>query len=74
MFYEDSLRKCYFPTDFNIDAKVEEYIAEGAMKFDAFSRSLDIDYIEIMEIGRKDCKKFKVSPDCIMQLAFQVSF
>ncbi|KAJ9579432.1 hypothetical protein L9F63_024456 [Diploptera punctata] len=60
--------------DFNIDAKMKEFITQGTKKFDAFCNSLDVDYTEIMEFGRKDCKQFKVSPDCVMQLSFQVAF
>ncbi|PSN55812.1 hypothetical protein C0J52_02486 [Blattella germanica] len=57
--------------DFNIDEKAKDFIEQATKKFDSLCKSLDIDYVEYMEHGRKTCKKYKVSPDSVMQLSFQ---
>ena len=58
--------------EFKLDDKAKAYISQGKKNFDAFCSSLDLSYIEVMEYGRKDCRKFAVSPDSLMQLTFQV--
>lgn len=60
-----------FP-EFKLDDKAKAYISQGKKNFEAFCNSLDINYIEVPEYGRKDCRKFGVSPDSVMQLTFQV--
>jgi carnitine O-palmitoyltransferase 2 len=59
-------------TEFKVDDKAKVYISQGKKNYETFCKSLNISYIEVLNYGRKDCKKFKVSPDSIMQLAFQV--
>lgn len=58
--------------EFKLDDKAKAYISQGKKNFEAFCSSLDINYIEVLEYGRKDCRKFGVSPDSLMQLTFQV--
>lgn len=58
--------------EFKLDDKAKAYISQGKKNFEAFCNSLDINYIEVLEYGRKDCRKFAVSPDSLMQLTFQV--
>lgn len=58
--------------EFKLDDKAKAYISQGKKNFEAFCSSLDVSYIEVLEYGRKDCRKFAVSPDSVMQLAFQV--
>jgi hypothetical protein len=58
--------------EFKLDDKAKTYISQGKKNYDAFCSSLDINYIEVLEYGRKDCRKFGVSPDSLMQLTFQV--
>jgi carnitine O-palmitoyltransferase 2 len=61
-----------FLTEFVLDDKAKAYVSQGKKNYEAFCSSLNISYIEVLNHGRKDCKKFKVSPDSVMQLAFQV--
>jgi len=58
--------------EFILDDKAKAYISQGKKNFEALCSSLDINYIEVLEYGRKDCRKFAVSPDSLMQLTFQV--
>lgn len=60
--------------EFKLDDKAKDYISQSKKNYEAFCNSLNITYIEILNHGRRDCKKFKVSPDSLMQLAFQVAF
>jgi carnitine O-palmitoyltransferase 2 len=59
-------------TEFKLDDKAKAYVSQGKKNYEAFCNSLNISYIEVPQYGRKDCRKYKVSPDSIMQLAFQV--
>jgi carnitine O-palmitoyltransferase 2 len=59
-------------TEFKLDDKAKDYVSQGKKNYEAFCNSLNISYIEILNHGRKDCRNFKVSPDSLMQLAFQV--
>lgn len=58
--------------EFKLDDKAKDYISQGKKNFEAFCNSLAVNYIEVLEYGRKDCRKFEVSPDSLMQLTFQV--
>lgn len=60
--------------EFKLDDKAKAYVSQGKKNFEAFCNSLDINYIEVPEYGRKDCRKFGVSPDSVMQLTFQMAF
>jgi hypothetical protein len=59
-------------SEFKLDDKAKAYIAQGKKNYETFCNSLDINYIEVLEYGRKDCRQFAVSPDSLMQLTFQV--
>lgn len=72
MLYLIALFTFILLTEFKLDDKAKDYISQGKRNYEAFCNSLNITYIEILNHGRKDCKKFKVSPDSLMQLAFQV--
>ena len=61
---------CVLLLEFKLDDTAKAYISQGKKNFEAFCSSLDINYIEVREYGRKDCKKFGVSPDSVMQLIF----
>jgi len=41
-------------------------------EFKSKYESLDINYFEFFDVGRKMCKKFGISADSLMQLCFQV--
>lgn len=58
---------------FSIDAKSENIINRQKTKYQDWINQLCIDYIIYEEFGKNQCKKFRVSPDAVMQLAFQLA-
>lgn len=60
--------------DFSIDIKSENIIKQEIIKYKEWTDRLCVDYTIFEEFGKEQCKKFKVSPDAIMQLAFQLAF
>ncbi|XP_050446529.1 carnitine O-palmitoyltransferase 2, mitochondrial isoform X3 [Cataglyphis hispanica] len=58
---------------FSIDAKSENIINRQKTKYQDWINRLCIDYIIYEEFGKNQCKKFRVSPDAVMQLAFQLA-
>ncbi|XP_026732330.1 carnitine O-palmitoyltransferase 2, mitochondrial [Trichoplusia ni] len=59
--------------EFKLDNKSKEFIDNAKSQYKAWCDSLSIDYILYEGLTKGACKKFKVSPDCIMQLAFQLA-
>ncbi|XP_076750877.1 carnitine palmitoyltransferase 2 isoform X2 [Xylocopa sonorina] len=59
--------------NFNIDAKTQNVINTQKEEFKECVRKLSIDHMIFNEFGKNKCKKFGVSPDAIMQLAFQLA-
>uniref|UniRef100_T1HWM5 Carn_acyltransf domain-containing protein n=1 Tax=Rhodnius prolixus TaxID=13249 RepID=T1HWM5_RHOPR len=62
-----------FFTEFQLDDKSKNFITEALIKYKKITDSLDINLLEFLDFGRNTCKKHKVSPDSIMQLAFQIA-
>ncbi|XP_076246066.1 carnitine palmitoyltransferase 2 isoform X2 [Calliopsis andreniformis] len=60
--------------EFVIDNKIQDIIDIEKKKYEKWTRELSIDHIIVNEFGKDECKKFGVSPDAIMQLAFQLAF
>ncbi|XP_069693874.1 carnitine O-palmitoyltransferase 2, mitochondrial [Periplaneta americana] len=60
--------------EFKLDEKAKHFVKEGIKHYEDFCNSLNISYMEVENYGRKICKKLEVSPDSVMQLAFQVAF
>ncbi|XP_046962090.1 carnitine O-palmitoyltransferase 2, mitochondrial [Vanessa cardui] len=60
--------------EFNIDDKSKSFVEKAKMEYKDWCDSLSIDYILYEGLTKGACKKFKVSPDCIMQLAFQAAY
>lgn len=58
---------------FSIDAKSENIINQQKAKYQDWINRLCIDYVIYEEFGKNQCKKFRVSPDAVMQLAFQLA-
>lgn len=54
-----------------MDDKVKGLIKGAKDKYEK-TAALDMQVLEIPNFGKKDCKKYGVSPDAIMQLGFQV--
>ncbi|XP_057324058.1 carnitine O-palmitoyltransferase 2, mitochondrial [Microplitis mediator] len=60
--------------DFKIDDKIREIVRCDFNEYKSWTQDkLTIDYLIFEEFGKEECKKFKVSPDAVMQLAFQLA-
>ncbi|XP_032668967.1 carnitine O-palmitoyltransferase 2, mitochondrial isoform X2 [Odontomachus brunneus] len=59
--------------EFSIDAKSESTINQEIVKYKEWIDRLCVDHILCEEFGKEQCKKLKVSPDAVMQLAFQLA-
>lgn len=59
---------------FNLDDKSKSFINKARKEYNDWCNSLSIDYILYEGLTKGACKKFKVSPDCIMQLGFQAAY
>ncbi|XP_045534518.1 carnitine O-palmitoyltransferase 2, mitochondrial [Papilio machaon] len=60
--------------DFKLDDKSINFIENAKKEYKEWCDSLSIDYILYEGLNKEACKKFKVSPDCIMQLGFQAAY
>lgn len=60
--------------DFSIDAKSESIIDQQKADYQAWVNRLCVDFLINEEFGKDQCKKLGVSPDAVMQLAFQLAF
>lgn len=59
--------------EFVVDNKVQDIINTERKKYEGWTKQLSIDHIICNDFGKDECKKFGVSPDAIMQLAFQLA-
>lgn len=59
-------------SEFQLDDKAKQFVESAKKEYKNWCDSLSIDYILYEGLTKEACKKFKVSPDCIMQLGFQV--
>ncbi|CAB3223279.1 unnamed protein product [Arctia plantaginis] len=59
--------------EFKLDDKIKQWIDDAKKEYKTWCGSLSIDYILYEGLNKGDCKKYKVSPDCIMQLGFQAA-
>ncbi|XP_075974466.1 carnitine palmitoyltransferase 2 [Anticarsia gemmatalis] len=59
--------------EFKLDDKSKQFIENAKNVYKSWCDSLSIDYILYEGLNKGACKKHKVSPDCIMQLAFQAA-
>ena len=62
----------YRKLELTIPSSVESKIKTAKDKFDQRVNSLDMDTLQLFTFGREYLKRTKISPDAIMQLAFQV--
>ena len=60
--------------EFNLDGKMKEIIQTELKKYRKWTDSLSVAHVIYEGFGKEECKKFGVSPDAIMQLAFQLAF
>nr|XP_034173162.1 carnitine O-palmitoyltransferase 2, mitochondrial [Osmia lignaria] len=59
--------------EFVIDNKIQNIVNTEKTKFEKWTKDLSIDHMIFNEFGKTQCKQFGVSPDAIMQLAFQLA-
>ncbi|KAH0541037.1 carnitine O-palmitoyltransferase 2, mitochondrial isoform X1 [Cotesia glomerata] len=60
--------------DFKLDDKIKGIVQCNFNEYKSWTQDrLTIDYLIFEEFGKEECKKFKVSPDAVMQLAFQLA-
>lgn len=59
--------------EFKLDDKSKQFIVDATNDYKQWCDTLSIDYILYEGLTKEACKKFKVSPDCIMQLGFQAA-
>ncbi|XP_029474182.1 carnitine O-palmitoyltransferase 2, mitochondrial [Rhinatrema bivittatum] len=59
---------------FHLDSALKAAVAEAKKKFDSTMKTLTIDTMQFMAGGKEFFKKQGVSPDAVVQLAFQVAF
>ncbi|XP_014214245.1 carnitine O-palmitoyltransferase 2, mitochondrial isoform X2 [Copidosoma floridanum] len=60
--------------NFKVDDITCGIIAKEKKKYDQWTKNLDVGFLMYEGFGKKECKDFGVSPDAVMQLAFQLAF
>ncbi|KAL0831436.1 hypothetical protein ABMA28_002239 [Loxostege sticticalis] len=60
--------------EFKLDDESKQYVESAKKQYKEWYESLSIDYILYEGLNKEACKKFKVSPDFIMQLSFQAAY
>ncbi|XP_054005673.1 carnitine O-palmitoyltransferase 2, mitochondrial [Hylaeus anthracinus] len=58
---------------FVVDDKVQNIVDRQTKKYEEWTKQLSIDHVILEKFGKDECKTFGVSPDAIMQLAFQLA-
>lgn len=61
-----------FFKDFKLDDKSKQFVEKAKKEYKEWYESLSIDYTLYEGLTKGACKKYEVSPDCVMQLGFQV--
>lgn len=59
--------------DFNLNDHLKNAISEQVKNYKNYCDSLDINLFEFKAFGRNLCKVHQISPDSVMQLAFQLA-
>ncbi|XP_047346502.1 carnitine O-palmitoyltransferase 2, mitochondrial [Vespa velutina] len=59
--------------EFVLDSKIKDIINEEQKNYDKWTKQLLVDHIIYEGFGKNECKKIGISPDAIMQLAFQLA-
>ena len=60
--------------EFHFDAKAENDINVAIQAHQDVISSIDMNFLKYEKINKAECKKFKVSPDALMQLSFQLGY
>ena len=59
--------------EFAIDDAIQQKVDEAFKKYSEWTDRLCVDYLIYDGFGKIECKKFGVSPDAVMQVAFQLA-
>lgn len=59
--------------DFVVDDFVKKSVDDAVKEYSKWTDSLSLDHLIVDAFGKNDCKKFGVSPDAVMQVAFQLA-
>lgn len=59
--------------NFIVDSKIQNIVYTQKKKFEKWIENLSVDHIIFNDFGKNECKKFGLSSDAIMQLAFQLA-
>lgn len=59
--------------NFIIDSKIQNIVYTQKKKFEKWIENLSVDHIIFNDFGKNECKRFGLSSDAIMQLAFQLA-
>jgi carnitine O-palmitoyltransferase 2 len=68
--YEHTIKRL----DFDIDARIENDIKIANEKHENIVKSIDMNFLRYGELNKNECKKYKCSPDAMMQLSFQMAY
>lgn len=60
--------------EFDFDAKAEDDIAKAIKAHQEIVNSIDMNFLKYDKLNKAECKKYKVSPDALMQLSFQMGY
>lgn len=62
------------PIEFILNDQLKQGIQDARSHHNSITNSLDINVLQMNDIGKNICKKSKISPDSFMQLGFQLSY
>lgn len=60
--------------EFDFDAKAQDDISNAIKAHEEVIKSIDMNFLKYEKLNKKECKKYKVSPDAFMQLSFQLGY
>lgn len=60
--------------EFNLNDQLKQGIQDARSHHNSIANSLDLNVLQINDIGKNICKKSKISPDSFMQLGFQLAY
>lgn len=60
--------------DFDVDARVEDDVKTAIKAHEDVVNSIDLNFAPYYDLNKTLCKKYKISPDAVMQLGFQLAY
>lgn len=67
---ESTVRKL----EFDFDAKAQDDIKTAVKAHTDVINSIDMNFLKYEKLNKTECKKYKISPDAVMQLSFQLGY